>query len=139
MPTPPAGEVVERLERVAAGCPVRDGVPVARLAPVGEGWALATDDGELRARTVVVATGDQNVPRVPALAGRLPGRVAQVHAAGYRSPAQLPDGAVLVVGSAQSGCQIAEDLLAGGRRVVVATSPVGRLPSGTGAATSWNG
>jgi putative flavoprotein involved in K+ transport len=77
---------------------------------------------------VIVATGDQNLPRVPALAGRLPGRVAQLHAADYRSPAQLPEGAVLVVGSAQSGCQIAEDLLAGGRRVVVATCPAGRLP-----------
>jgi putative flavoprotein involved in K+ transport len=121
-------EVVERLERIAAGCPVREGVRVTRLAPAGDGWALATDDGELRARAVVVATGDQNVPRVPALAGRLPHRVAQLHAADYRSPAQLPEGAVLVVGSAQSGCQIAEDLLAGGRRVVLATSPAGRVP-----------
>jgi putative flavoprotein involved in K+ transport len=124
----PGGEVVERLERIAAGCPVREGVRVTRLAPAGDGWALATDDGELRARTVVVAAGDQNVRRVPALAGRLPGRVAQLHAAEYRGPAQLPEGAVLVVGSAQSGCQIAEDLLAGGRRVVLATGPAGRVP-----------
>src|SRR5918993_529278 len=108
-------EVVQRLERLAAGCPVRDGVPVARLAPAREHWAVATDDGELLARAVVVATGDQNRPRVPALARRLPGRVAQLHAAGYRGPGQLPGGAVLVVGSAQSGCQIAEDLLARGR------------------------
>ncbi|HET9008313.1 MAG TPA: NAD(P)-binding domain-containing protein, partial [Actinomycetes bacterium] len=117
-----------RLERLAAGCPVREGVPVARLAPAGDGWTVATDDGELEARTVVVATGDQNLPRVPALGRRLPGRIAQVHTAGYRGPGQLPDGTVLVVGSAQSGCQIAEDLLAGGRRVVLATSPVGRVP-----------
>jgi putative flavoprotein involved in K+ transport len=124
----PRREVVERLEGIAAGCPVREGVRVERLAPAGHGWALATGDGELRARTVVVATGDQNVPRVPALAARLPGRVAQLHAATYRNPAQLPEGAVLVVGTAQSGCQIAEDLLAGGRRVVLATSPAGRVP-----------
>ena len=124
----PGAEIVERMERVAAGCPVRESVRVERLGPAGDGWALATGDGELRARTVVVATGDQNVPRVPALAARLPGRVAQLHAATYRSPAQLPEGAVLVVGSAQSGCQIAEDLLAGGRRVVLATSPAGRVP-----------
>jgi len=121
-------EVVRRLERLAAGCPVREGVRVTRLAPAGDRWVVATDDGELRARTVVVATGDQNLPRVPPLARRLPGRVTQLHAADYRSPGQLPDGAVLVVGSAQSGCQIAEDLLAGGRRVVLATSPVGRVP-----------
>jgi putative flavoprotein involved in K+ transport len=121
-------EVVRRLERLAAGSPVREGVRVARLAPAGDGWAVATDDGELRARTVVVATGDQNQARVPDLARSLPGRVAQLHTAGYRSPGQLPEGAVLVVGSAQSGCQIAEDLLAGGRRVVLATSPAGRVP-----------
>src|SRR5215203_1092562 len=59
-------EVVQRLERLAAGCPVRDGVRVARLAPARDHWAVATDDGELRARAVVVATGDQNRPRVPA-------------------------------------------------------------------------
>ena len=122
-------EVVQRLAQLAAGCPVREGARVARLVPAGDGWAVATDDGELRARAVVVATGDQNRPRVPALARRLPGRVAQLHAADYRSPGQLPGGTVLVVGSAQSGCQIAEDLLvSGGIRVVLATSPVGRVP-----------
>ncbi|MFL6273186.1 MAG: hypothetical protein ACJ75A_24215 [Actinomycetes bacterium] len=52
----------------------------------------------------------------------------QVNTAGYRAPGQFPDGAVLVVGSAQSGCQITEDLLAAGRRVLLATSRVGRLP-----------
>jgi putative flavoprotein involved in K+ transport len=76
---------------------------------------------------VVVATGDQNVPLVPALARLLPDRVAQCHTADYRGPGALPAGAVLVVGSAQSGCQIAEDLLAAGRRVVLATSPAGRF------------
>jgi hypothetical protein len=62
-------------------------------------------------------------------------RVAQYHAADYRNPGQLPDGAVLVVDSAQSGCQIAENLLAGGRRVILATSPVGRAPPVTAAGT----
>jgi putative flavoprotein involved in K+ transport len=120
-------EVVQRLEKVAADAPVRAGVGVARLAPAGNGYALETGGGDLHARTVVVATGDQNVPRVPALARLLPDRVAQYHTADYRGPAALPPGAVLVVGSAQSGCQIAEDLLAAGRRVVLATSPAGRF------------
>jgi putative flavoprotein involved in K+ transport len=125
----PAGrEVVRRLERLADGCPVREGVEVGRLVPADGGFAVRTGEGELRARAVVVATGDQNRPRLPALAGALPGRLAQVHAAAYRNPGQLPDGAVLVVGSAQSGCQITEDLLAAGRRVILATSRVGRLP-----------
>jgi putative flavoprotein involved in K+ transport len=121
-------EVVQRFERLAADHPVRSGVQVERLSPAGGGYDLLTGDGELRARTVVVATGDQNVPLVPALAGTLPARVAQYHAADYRGPGALPAGGVLVVGSAQSGCQIAEDLLAAGRRVVLATSPAGRVP-----------
>jgi putative flavoprotein involved in K+ transport len=121
-------EVVQRLEKLAADAPVRPGVEVTGLAPNGDGYDLRTGGDELRARTVVVATGDQNVPRVPALARLLPDRLAQCHTADYRGPAQLPAGAVLVVGSAQSGCQIAEDLLlSGGRRVVLATSPAGRL------------
>ena len=121
-------EVVQRLEKLAATCPVREGVPVARLAPAGDRFVLPTGGGDLLARTVVVATGDQNLPKVPALGGSFPDRVAHYHTADYRGPDQLPDGAVLVVGSAQSGCQIAEDLLAGGRWVVLATSPVGRVP-----------
>jgi putative flavoprotein involved in K+ transport len=121
-------EVVRRLERLAAACPVRDGAEVTRVEPVSEGYALRTGAGDVVARTVVVATGDQNQPKVPALARRFPARVVHHHTASYRRPGQLPGGAVLVVGSAQSGCQIAEDLLAGGRRVVLATSPVGRVP-----------
>jgi putative flavoprotein involved in K+ transport len=121
-------EVIQRLAKLAADCPVREGVPVAQLAPAGDGHTLRTDGDDILARTVVVATGDQNLPKVPALAGTFPDRVAHYHTADYRSPDQLPEGAVLVVGSAQSGCQITEDLLAGGRRVVLATSPVGRVP-----------
>ncbi len=125
---PTGAEVVQRLEKAAADAPIRTGMEVARLRQRSDGYALETGGGDLHARTVVVATGDQNVPRVPALARLLPDRVAQCHTAGYRGPGALPDGAVLVVGSAQSGCQIAEDLLAGGRRVVLATSPAGRFP-----------
>jgi putative flavoprotein involved in K+ transport len=120
-------EVVQRLEKVAADAPVRTEMEVARLRQRGDGYALETSGGALHARTVVVATGDQNVPLVPALARGLPDRVAQCHTADYRGPGKLPAGAVLVVGSAQSGCQIAEDLLAAGRRVFLATSPVGRF------------
>ena len=121
-------EVVQRLEQLASSSPIHIGIRLTRLAPAGKGYALHTSNGELRSRTVVVATGDQNVPRIPALARRLADRVAQYHTADYAGPAQLPEGAVLVVGSAQSGCQITEDLLFAGRRVVLATSPAPRLP-----------
>jgi putative flavoprotein involved in K+ transport len=125
----PGAEVVERLAALAADAPVREGVEVSVLARVGDGYAVRSRDAEVRARAVVVATGDQNVPRVPAVARAFPATVEQLHAADYRNADRLPDGAVLVVGSAQSGCQIAEDLVAAGRRVVLATSPVGRLPT----------
>lgn len=102
---------------------------MTRLGRRHGNWLVRTAGGELRARTVVIATGGENVPRTPDLAARLPGRIAQCHAANYRAPAQLPGDGVLVVGSAQSGYQIAEELLAAGRRVVVATSAVGRAPA----------
>jgi putative flavoprotein involved in K+ transport len=126
----PAAEVVDRLEKLAARCPVREGVGVARLTPDAKGWyVLATDDGEVRARTVVVASGHENVPHTPSVARAFPERITQYHAADYRCPAGLPDGVVLVVGSAQAGCQITDELLAAGRQIVLATSPVGRVPT----------
>jgi putative flavoprotein involved in K+ transport len=87
-------EVMRRLERLADARPVREGVGVTQLLPTGAGFTLGTDAGEVRARTVVVATGDQNRPRRPALAGAFPDRVVQARTAGYRHPGQLPDGAV---------------------------------------------
>jgi putative flavoprotein involved in K+ transport len=124
-----AVEVVERLDRLAALAPVREHSPVLAMSPHHTGWALHTGVGQIRTRTVIVATGGENVPRTPPLARRLPANIAQLHAATYRRPAQLPAGAVLVVGSAQSGYQITEDLLRAGRRVILATSRVGRAPA----------
>ena len=122
-------DVIARLERLAADCPVREGVRIDRLWSVEGGFVLRAGNGELRSRTVVVASGDENVARLPALSESFPPNIRQVHAADYRNPAQLPDGGVLVVGSAQTGCQITEELLAAGRRVILATSAVGRAPT----------
>jgi putative flavoprotein involved in K+ transport len=122
-------KVVELLEALAADRPIREGTAVLGLGREGAGFALHTSDGDVRSRSVIVATGDENVPKVPALTGMFPDRIAQYHVADYRAPGQLPIGTVLVVGSAQSGGQIAQDLLAAGRKVVLATSPVGRAPT----------
>jgi len=123
-----AGEVVQRLDDLAAGCPVHTGVPVRRLDQHADRFVLDTGAGRVQSRAVVIATGGENVPQVPALARYLPTHVAQLHTGGYRDPAHLPPGAILVAGSGQSGCQIAEDLVRGGRRVFLMTSPVGRVP-----------
>jgi putative flavoprotein involved in K+ transport len=73
----------------------------------------------------VVASGGYHTPIVPRMAERLPAQIVQLQSSEYRNPQALPDGAVLVVGSGQSGAQIAEDLHLAGRKVVLA---VGEAP-----------
>jgi len=124
---------VHRLEDYATTqrLPVREATQITALehAPGGGGFRLTTGGGdEIEARSVVVAAGFQRIPKLPTLATALPPSVKSLHTAHYRSPDQLPPGAVLVVGSAQSGGQIAEDLLDAGRRVFLAASNVGRIP-----------
>lgn len=103
--------------------PVRTGVDVVRLQRTDAGrFRLETSAGDLTARHVVVATGPFQRRVLPGIAARFPARMAQVHAADYRNPAALPPGAVLVVGSGASGCQIAEELLSAGRTVYLSIS-----------------
>lgn len=130
---PSAEDLTRYLERYAASfrLPIREGVAVTAVERSGEGFEVLTDDsdlGTLGTRAVVLASGAQNRPRIPALASQLPETILQIHAGGYRNPAALPPGAVLVVGSAQSGCQIAEDLVAAGRRCYLSVSRVARAP-----------
>ncbi|GAA2227285.1 MSMEG_0569 family flavin-dependent oxidoreductase [Promicromonospora sukumoe] len=106
--------------------PVAEGVAVTRLAPrPGGGFEVTTTAGTVTADAVVAAVGGYHEPVVPPWADRLPARVAQVHSHEYRSADALPDGPVLVVGTGQSGTQIAEDLLLAGREVHLAA---GRAP-----------
>jgi putative flavoprotein involved in K+ transport len=87
-----------------------------RAHPAG-GFALGTTAGDCHAHQVVVAIGGYHIPQIPRLAERLPDALVQIHSSEYRNPESLPDGEVLVVGTGQSGCQIAEDLHIAGRRV----------------------
>lgn len=75
---------------------------------------------------VVLANGGQRKPRVPEAAKKIDANIRQIHSSDYRTPADLPAGAVLVVGGAQSGCQIADELVEAGRKVYLASSRVGR-------------
>ena len=86
------------------------------------------EEDSVRCRSVVIASGMQNSPKLPAIHTRMPRTLMQLHTADYRRAAALPPGTVLVVGSGQSGCQITEDLLAAGRKVYLCTSKVGRAP-----------
>lgn len=110
------------------GAPVREGVEVTGLEQRdGGGFALSTTAGAMTADQVVLATGGYHRPVVPAWADRLPDDVTAVHSSRYRSPGQLPPGAVLVVGTGQSGAQIAEDLHLAGRRVHLAVGSAPRV------------
>ena len=79
-------------------------------------------------KQVLIASGVANETRIPSLAKNISKDILQLHTSEYKNAEQLPNGAVLVVGGAQSGCQIAEDLLLAGRKVYLSTSMVGRIP-----------
>jgi putative flavoprotein involved in K+ transport len=100
----------------AFDCPLAEGVAVTAVRAGGRHrFALDTGVGEIGADHVVLAVGGYHTPSFPRMAARLPAGVVQVHSSTYRSPRALPEGAVLVVGSGQSGAQIAEDLHLAGR------------------------
>ena len=99
-----------------------------------------TDQGTIVADQVVVATGGYHRPVLPAVAARVSDDVVQVHSADYRSPRALPEGGVLVVGSGQSGAQIAEDLHLAGPPACTSRSGRPRAaPASTAAATASPG
>jgi putative flavoprotein involved in K+ transport len=125
-----AGEFVDYLGGYARSfdAPVRPHTLVTRVERAGSGFAVHTDDAVWSARSVVIATGYHSRAKVPDLATRLSPDVAQLTAAGYRSPSSLPDGGVLVVGASASGVQIADELVRAGRHVVLAIGGHTRLP-----------
>jgi putative flavoprotein involved in K+ transport len=108
--------------------PVREGVMVESLSEARSESArfeLTTAHGVFTAEQVVVATGCYHKAFLPAYAQEIPKRIVTLHSSNYKNPESLPEGAVLVVGSGQSGAQIAEDLHLAGRKVHLA---VGAAP-----------
>jgi putative flavoprotein involved in K+ transport len=109
--------------------PVRLGTRVTSLRSDGGAYSVSTDSGQLlSARSVIVATGANQQPYVPAFAAALDPHIVQIHSSEYRRPAQLPVGSVLVVGAGNSGAQIALELAEAGRRVVLSGRETGSLP-----------
>ena len=130
------GELVDAYDRYAERyqLPVRTGAKVTSVTRQTDRDCFVlrarTPRGEvtLYTRSVVVAAGWTTVPKTPSFAKKLSPRVSQLHTATYRNPRQLHEGAVVVVGSGQSGCQIAEELAMAGRTVYLCSSRVGRIP-----------
>jgi putative flavoprotein involved in K+ transport len=124
-----ATEVAELIGGYAAasGAPVVTGTTVTSVRPGGPGFEVETDCGRWLARSVVLATGTTRSV-VPATARRLPDVVESIDTGAYRNPAQLPEGAVLVVGASASGLQLAAELQASGRPVTLAVGEHVRVP-----------
>ncbi len=133
-----APEVFATKERIAdyfvayaqrIGAPIRTGVEVLKVERNAgrRGFRVETSAGLIEAERVVAATGPFQRPIIPPLVGPDQG-IVQIHSADYRNPAQLPPGAVLVVGSGSSGVQIADELQRAGRRVYLSVGPHERPP-----------
>ncbi len=110
--------------------PYRSGVEVRRLKPSANRgrFSLDTSEDKLSADNVIVAAGTYQRPNIPSWASALPDDIVQIHTQDYRNPEQLPEGAVLVVGSGQSGCQVVEDLHMAGREVHLCVGKAARVP-----------
>jgi putative flavoprotein involved in K+ transport len=126
-------EIADRTRRYAAviGAPVVLGADVTRLGANGRDgrrFHVETSAGPVDADSVVSATGAFHVPRIPSAASGIATDITQLHAHHYRNPDQLPPGGVLVVGSGQTGVQLAEELREAGREVVLSTGRCGRVP-----------
>ena len=133
----PRNEVIATMRRYAetVAAPVVAGTEVTRLGGSsfgGEGdgdrFVVETGAGPVHARNVVVAIGAYHRPHIPPVGEALPARVHQVHSHAYRREADLPPGGVLVVGSGQTGVQLAEELQDAGREVYLSVGTAPRVP-----------
>src|SRR5207248_1181700 len=124
----PRDQIVGYLERYARAveAPIREGVDVRAISshPSG-GFQLDTSEGPVLARQLVLCTGAYQRAYRPPGAATLAGNCYAIDVEGYHNPQELSDGRVLIIGSGQSGCQIAEELHDAGREVVLAC---GRAP-----------
>ncbi len=127
----PRQNIVEYFEAYAKqiSAPIRCGVEVKSVEKKadGSGFRVLTSEGEIEARNVVAATGPFQRPIIPTVVPDNVG-IQQIHSNTYRNPAQLPEGAVLVVGAGSSGVQIAEELAKAGRTVFLSVGPHDRPP-----------
>jgi putative flavoprotein involved in K+ transport len=111
---PTRDQVVEYLTEYARrfDLPVELGSPVRAIRRSGSAYSVELDDRSIQAEQVVIATGPFHAPRRPPIAEKLEPNVVQLHSKDYRSPVDLPEGRVLVVGGGNTGFQIAEELAA---------------------------
>jgi putative flavoprotein involved in K+ transport len=110
--------------------PVKEGVEVltVRKNSTQGIFEITTSIGDYTADQVVIASGSYHRPKIPNISQRLPDAIAQMHSSEYKNPQSLSDKAVLVIGTGQSGCQIAEDLHLAGKQVHLCVGGAPRSP-----------
>jgi putative flavoprotein involved in K+ transport len=111
-----------------AAAPVRTHTTVSSVRQADDGYHVATDRGDIRARCVVLASGACNLPNVPPVRQAVPSSIVCVTPTEYRSPDQLPEGGVLIVGASATGVQLADEIHRSGRRVTLSVGEHVRLP-----------
>lgn len=125
-------QIVQYIEDYARSFapPIKEGVEVLGVRKTdSQGvFELTTSIGVFTADQVVIAAGSYHVPKIPKIAERFPTNIVQLHSSEYKNPQSLPDQAVLVVGTGQSGCQIAEDLHLAGKQVHLCVGGAPRSP-----------
>ena len=108
--------------------PVHCGVEVFSVEQQGKRYIVRTSEGDYETDNVVIATGLYQSPRIPLFSAYISSNILQIHSSQYRIPSSLPSGAVLVVGTGQSGAQIAQELYQSGRKVYLSIGSAGRVP-----------
>lgn len=123
-------EVVSFMQRYAelSRAPIVTGTRVTRVRWQDGVYEVATSQGPWRCRKLVIASGACNLASIPSLSTDLPATVASLTPLQYRNPALLPDGAVMIVGASASGIQLAREVRATGRRVVLSVGEHVRMP-----------
>jgi putative flavoprotein involved in K+ transport len=116
-------QILDYLEafRQKVNPPIRENVEVLSVEKEATGFKVKTAAGACTADAVFLATSLYGTPSVPHFSNQIPQSILQLHTADYRNPTALPDGSVVVVGSGQSGAQIAEDVHLAGRKVHLVT------------------
>lgn len=123
-------EVVSFLQRYAdlSLAPIMTGTRVTRVRQLNGGYEVATSQGPWRCRKLVIASGACNVASIPAVGSGLPAKVTSLTSLQYRNPGSLPGGGVMIVGASASGIQLAREIQATGRHVVLAVGEHVRMP-----------
>jgi putative flavoprotein involved in K+ transport len=128
---PPKDEVADYLKEYARqfNLPVRNNLKVESLRRNGQNYQISAGSARFAARKVIIATGPFQAPHTPSFSKELDSGILQLHSSDYFSPKQILAKSVLVVGSGNSGAEIAIELSKAGKQVWLAGRDVGRVPA----------